>query len=834
MTMSQTTFLMWRISNPWQRLNSTRTILTLSAVLATMLLASGIAPHSADAQQRQRDENIKQPVFDSETRLAWHSQHMKMREESQFSASKWRFVGPEIMSGRVTNIAVPGGQPHTFYVATASGGVWKTVNEGTTWEPIFDDAPSTSVGAIATCPSRPDTVWVGLGESNIFRSSMSGTGVYRSEDAGKTWTHLGLADTHHIARIVVHPTDPDTVYVAASGHEYTSNEERGIYCTTDGGKTWTKQLYIDSHIGATDLVMHPKDPRTLYAAMWNRTRHSWSDPVPGPDDGIFKSTDGGETWQPLTEGLPPVAETGRIGLAISQSKPDVVYAIIDNHQVARQANEGETDNYGRTRQAVKKGAEIYRTDNAGQSWQLMNADDKPSKRLFSTYGWVFGQIRVDPNDENTIFTMGIQLLKSTDGGKKFTNLRWSGLHSDHHAMWINPENSKHIINGNDGGINLSYDGGATWKNVENLPVVQFYNVEVDNAKPFNMYGSIQDNMSWRGPSDYRPGRSPVTAWQRIPGGEASTMAIDPNDENTFYSAGFYGSIQRSTLEPRSTSDIMPKVAEGEPALRGQWLAPFILSPHNPRIVYHGMQYVFRSMDQGSTWERISDDLTFNDPEKQGNISYATLTSLSESPVKFGVIYAGTDDGRIHVTRDGGLKWTEINNGIPYQWVSRVIASKYDEGTVYLTMNGKRDNDFQAYIYRSRDFGQTWEDISEGIPGGPVNVISEDPAYTGLLYVGTDLGVYVTLDDGKNWEVLGSELPITFVHDFALQARDKVLVAATHGRGIYTLRLRPVYSAYKKLNNIEDVSDESAGQDDDDEERPRRRRRRQVNDDKDGQ
>lgn len=774
----------------------------------------------------QGQQGVKQPVMDAETRLAWHTDHLEMRDASEFKELKWRFIGPELMSGRVTDVAVPNGQPFTFYVATASGGVWKTTNEGTTWTPIFDDAPSGSVGAIAICPTRPDTVWVGLGESNIFRSSMSGTGVYRSEDGGATWQHMGLADSQHIARIVVHPTNPDVVYVAASGHEYTPNEERGIYCTTDGGKTWTRQLYIDSHIGAIDLVMHPQDPNTLYASMWNRTRHAWSDPLPGPDDGVFKSTDGGQTWQHLTNGLPPIETTGRVGLAISHSNPDVVYILMDNHQVAREAEDGERDNYGRQRQAVKKGAEVYRSDDAGASWKLMNEDDRLMKRLFSTYGWVFGQIRVDPNDENTIYTMGIPLLKSTDGGKSFKSLNYSGLHGDHHAMWIDPENSNYIINGNDGGINLSYDGGATWKNIDNLPVVQFYNVEVDNADPFRAYGSIQDNNSWRGPSNYRAGRSPKHAWERIPGGEASTMAIDPEDENIFFSAGFYGAIQRSTLDPRQTKRIVPKAGEGEPRLRGQWLAPFILSPHNPRIVYHGMQYVFRSFDRGETWERISDDLTFNDPEKQGNISFATLFSLSESPVKFGVLYAGTDDGRIHVTRNGGTDWQEINNGIPYKWVSRVVASKYNAGTVYLTMNGKRDNDFQVYVYRSTDYGQNWQDISKGIPGGPVNVIYEDPTCRGLLYVGTDLGVYVTLDDGQNWQVLGSELPITFVHDLALQEREKVLVAATHGRGMYTIRLRSVYSAWKKLHQVEDDEEAETESQESDERRDRRRRRRQ--------
>lgn len=785
--------------------NSRNHLLFVQLIVVVMLTSNWSL--SANGQQSTP------PVLDAETRLAWHAQHLKMRSESPFSSLKWQFIGPELMSGRVTDIAAPADQPFTFYVATASGGVWKTVNEGTTWIPIFDDAPSASVGAIAVAPTEPETVWVGLGEANIFRSSMSGTGVYRSKDGGQNWEHMGLPESQHIARIVVHPEDPNIVYVAASGHEYTPNTERGIYKSTNCGITWERVHYVNEHVAAIDLVMDPNDPNTLFAAMWNRTRHAWSDPLPGPDDGIFRSTDGGENWELLTEGLPDYKKTGRIGLAIAASRPNVVYALIDNHESARQADEGERDSYGRLRANVIKGAEVFRSDDRGDSWNKVSESDRTMERLFSTYGWVFGQIRVDPSDENNVFIMGVPLLRSKNGGKKFDRVNFPELHGDHHAMWINPNNSKHIINGNDGGINLSYDGGETWKNVENLPVVQFYNVVVDNAKPFRVYGSIQDNNSWRGPSDYRPGRSQKTDWQRVPGGEASQMAIDPEDENIFYSEGFYGSIQRSTLEPRRTKNIIPKAAEGEPPLRGQWLAPFTLSPHNSRIIYHGMQYVFRSLDRGESWERISGDLTFNDPTKQGNISFATIFSLCESPLKFGLVYAGTDDGRLHVTKNGGVQWNEIMEGLPRKWVSRVVASRYEAGTVYATLNGKRDDDFQTYVYRSRDYGKTWEDISEGIPGGPVNVIVEDPNNQSILYVGTDMGVYVTLDGADSWQVLGTELPITFVHDLAIQERDKVMVAATHGRGMYKIRLRGVYSKKRELDNSADSNESESAQKD---------------------
>ena len=742
-------------------------------------------------------------MLDSEQRLAWHKQHLEMRDESPYKDLKWRHIGPHIMSGRVTDIAKPLDQPFTFYVATASGGVWKTTNEGTDWEPIFDDAPSASTGAISVDPSDSDVVWVGLGESNIFRSSMSGTGVYKSKDAGETWEHMGLADTHHIARIVIHPEDPNIVYVAACGHEYTRNEERGVYKTTNGGITWEKVLYESDMAGAIELVMDPSNPQILYASMWHRIRRPWSDPVPGDGGGIYKTTDGGQTWERLTNGLPPRETSGRTGLAIAASKPNVIYALIDNHAIARKAEEGELDSYGRPRRDVIKGAEVYRSDDHGESWNKVSESSRTMSRLFSTYGWVFGQIRVDPNDENTSYIKGVPLLKSIDGGKTYKPLFYRGLHGDHHAMWIDPTNSNYIINGNDGGINISYDGGVSWKNVENLPVVQFYNVAVDNAKPFNVYGSIQDNNSWMGPSTHRPGRSDPHQWKRCPGGEASYHAIDPEDPNTLYCESFYGSIMRANLETGNTKRIKPKASDGEPPLRGQWLAPFQLSKHNSRVVYHGMQYVFRSMNRGDDWERISPDLTYNDPERQGNISYAAISSLSESPVKFGLVYAGTDDGRLHVTRDDGQNWKEILNGLPKtKWVSRVIASKFDEGTAYVTLNGKRDNDFQVYVYRTRDYGNTWEDISQGIPGGPVNVIQEDPFSKNVLYVGTDLGVYVTTDGAESWHVLGSGLPITFVHDLVVHTREKKMVIATHGRGMFTLDVK---SVDRKLTDKQDDS-----------------------------
>ena len=762
------------------------------ATVFCWLVVCNLPATSSFAQQ------AKAPVTDAQTRLRWYDQHLEMRDDSEFKKLKWRHIGPLHMSGRVTDIAKPLDQPHTFYVASASGGVWKTENQGTTWKPIFDDAPSGSVGAIAVDPSDSSNIWVGLGESNILRSSMAGLGVFQSTDAGKTWQRRGLPDSHHIARIVVHPKDSKTVFVAVGGHEYSENENRGVYKTVDGGETWKKVLYENPMTGANDLVMHPSDPNVMYASMWYRIRRAWNDPVPGPGGGVYKSTDGGETWNRLEEGLPKQEECGRIGIAISTSNPDKIYALIDSHEVARKAADGERDAYGRQRKDVVRGAVVYRSDDAGATWSQVSKNNRTMQRLFSTYGWFFSQIRVDPSDEDVVFVMGIPLMKSTDGGVSFRPLTYRNLHGDHHALWIDPSDSNHLISGNDGGIDISYDGGTTWRDLDNLPIVQFYNVAVDNAKPFNVYGSIQDNNSWKGPSNHRPGRNERLNWRRIPGGEASFIQLDPDDENILYSESFYGAIMRSELDSGKTKSIKPKPAKGDPLLRGQWLAPFQLSEHNSHIVYHGMQHVFRSMNQGEDWERISPDLTYNDPKKQGNISFATITSLSESPAKFGLLYAGTDDGRLHVTRDSGKKWKEILDGLPKnKWVSRVVASRHDEGTAYVTFNGKRDDDFQVYIFRTTDYGDSWTDISDGIPGGPVNVIKEDPNSAGVLYVGTDMGVYVSTDAAKSWQVLGSGLQITFVHDLVVHPRDKQLVVATHGRGMFVI----------KVDSIKPVKDE---------------------------
>ena len=692
------------------------------------------------------------------------------------------------------DVVTPKGENYTIYVAGASGGVWKTINEGTTWEPVFEHAASTSIGDITLVPSDPDIVWIGTGEANIFRSSMAGAGVYKSVDAGQNWQYMGLAGTHTIPRIVIHPSNPDIVYVAASGHEWTDNKERGVYKSTDGGTTWEKMLYINERTGAIDLVMDPSDTHTLYAATWQRIRLKWNDPRNEPgysESAIYKTTDDGETWAQITDGLPEARYRGRIGIDVSRSNPNVVYAFVDNYEIAREADEEEEDSYGRPRGGVIRGATVYRSDDKGEHWRQVSETDTYMERLSATYGWVFGQMRVDPNDENKIYLMGLSLNVSEDGGKTFHRL--SGMHGDHHGLWIDPDNSDYLVNVNDGGVVISYDGGENWKNyTDDFPLVQFFNVGYDMDDPFHVYGSIQDHGSRRGIVDLSLGRDriPAVDWENAPGGEGSTHAVDPTDPNIVYSAGFYGTITRTDMGTGESTNILPRVGEGEPRLRGQWIAPFIISPHNPRIIYHGMNYLYRSMNRGESWDRISPDLTYDNPEELGDIQYQTLYSISESPFKFGRIYVGTDDGRVHVTHNSGESWTELATHLPRKkFITGIVASAYDEATVYLAMNGKRDDDFAAYLWKSTDYGRTWEDISNNIPCGPINVIREDPKRGSVLYVGTDLGVYVSLDGGTQWHVLPADMPTTFVHDLIIHPREDILVAATHGRGMYALDAR---------------------------------------------
>ena len=782
-------------------------VITVAATAATLGLRAQ-APAKADAEYLRK-------AYDT---------YRTMMQASPYRTVPWQYLGPTNISGRATDIAVaerPSGR--RIYAAYAVGGVWKTDDNGASWQPTFDNFPSTSIGDLAVAPSNPDTLWVGTGEANIFRASMAGLGVYKSTDGGATYAHMGLSDTQTIARIIVHPAQPDTVYVAASGHEWTDNEMRGVFKTTDGGKNWQKVFYRSPRTGAIDLVMDPTDPNTLYAAMWQRVRRKWSDPRAEPgytEGGIWKTTDGGANWTEIGTGLPAAQFRGRIGIDIARSNPKVLYAFVDNYEPGRPPQPNERDAYGRPiNESRIKAAEIYRSDDKGATWRKVSESNDAMARHSGTYGWVFGQIRVDPTDENTIYTLGLALNVSRDAGKTFTALR--GMHGDHHGLWIDPKNPAILYNTNDGTFSQSEDAGKTWKNATAVTGAHFYNVALDNSTPVWAYGSIQDHGSYRGKIDLSGGRDriPAVAWESAPGGEGSHQAIDWQNPNVVYSHGFYGNFTREDQSiPRPQRGRGPSTSSGQAAreggagrqsapagpqrstairpkeenLRAQWMASIIVSPYNSNTIYAGYQFVFKSKDKGETWEKISGDLTSNDPKQllpksSNEIPYQTIVALAESPRKAGLIYAGTDDGHLHVTRDDGKMWTDLTANLPVRkWISRVVPSQHADGTVYVTQRGREDDDFAPYAYKSTDYGRTFTRIVANIPAGPVNVIRESPRDPSRLFVGTDFGAFMSVNGGRKWDVLGANLPSVQVSDLQYHGRDNIIVISTYGRGMYVM------------------------------------------------
>jgi photosystem II stability/assembly factor-like uncharacterized protein len=763
--------------------------------------------------------DITTPVS-AEGQLAAWSTHKTMSAASPYKLIPWQSIGPSNHTGRTTSIAVADvAARRNIYVGTATGGVWKSPDRGVTWRPIFEREATASIGDVAVAPSNPNIVWVGTGESNLFRASLSGTGIYKSVDAGRTWQHMGLTETGTIGRVIVHPTNPDVVFVAASGKEWTANDMRGVFKTTDGGKTWTKSFYRSPNTGAVDLVMDPGDPNTLYAGMWQRVRRKWSDPRVEPnysEGGIWKTSDAGATWTPINDGLPAPNVRGRIGLDVSRSNPNVVYAIIDSYDTGRPARPGERDAYGRPLpdgSNIIKGMEVYRSDDRGRSWRKTSGQTPETSlqmmSLGNTYNWVFTQIRVDTKNENRVYVLALGVSVSEDAGATFKPFAAGG--GDNHRMWIDPVNPKVVYTAHDQGFTMTEDGGKTKREANGIRATQFYNVELDNAKPFRAYGSVQDAGSFRAAVSIAAGRGMLRPmpWQRnAPGGEGSTHAVDPKDPNTVYSHGFYGNFTRADVAPMAAAaagragrggpaagpthtPIRPPASE--PPQRAQWMAPIVISPFDAQTVYAGYQHLYRSKDRGTTWERISPDLTDNNPRQMGvnpsAIPYQSITQIAESPMTQGLIYVGTDDGNLHVTKDAGTTWTNIGKNLPLalkKWVSRIVPSKYDASTVFVAQRGREDDDFGVYLWKSTDQGATWTSLKGDIPSGSINVVREDPQVKDMLYAANEFGVYVSKDGGARWHVLGTGLPSVEVSDLQIHPRDHVIVISTYGRGMYAM------------------------------------------------
>jgi len=719
---------------------------------------------------------------------------------------EYRALGPARQGARILAVVAHESDPFTFYLAVASGGVWKTVNNGTTFTPVFDDAGRLTFGALAIAPSDPNVLWVGTGDAACGRLTIIGDGVYKSTDAGKTWTHMGLTETRHIGRIAIHPKNPDIVYVAALGLHFSFNEERGLYKTTDGGKTWEKSLFISDKVGVVEVAIDPLDPDTVYANTYDKWRLPWHFEEAGPETGIYKSTDGGETWKRLAGGLPE-GKLGRSGLAIYPKNPNIIYATIDNFNT-RPPTEAEIKQAQQRNQEAEGrriGGEVYGTEDKGESWTKMSPDN-----VSVGGGKWYGQIFVDPNDDKIIYVPSTPLLRSTDGGKTWgpgrslTN-NAPGVHVDHHAVWINPINSKHIILGNDGGLAITYDFGKTWDVFENIPAAQFYAIGVDMDEPYNIYGGTQDTGSVKVPSNGKSGQVTVDEWASVGGGDGMFNQPDPNNSRWLYNSSQFGSMQRLDQKTGISVRIQPRRGQDEPPLRFNWNSPIHISPHNSRIIYIGSQVLHRSIDRGDSWQEISPDLTTNDPEKlKGNIEHCDITSISESPVTAGIIWVGTDDGNVQITQDGGAHWTNCAKnlekaGAPLDfYVSRVFASNFNEGSAYVVKTGFQRDNFEPLVFKTDNYGASWFSISSNLPQEIIYVIFESQINPALLFVGTDIGVYVTLNGGRTWHSFRNNMPVNPVHDLLIHPRENDLVVGSYGRGIYVTDISPLQEFNNEL------------------------------------
>jgi photosystem II stability/assembly factor-like uncharacterized protein len=692
-----------------------------------------------------------------------------------FKGMKYRLVGPYRGGRSVTSVGVPS-EPNTYYFGAVSGGVWKTTNGGVTWTPLFDNQPVSSIGSIAVSESDPNILYVGTGEACIRSISSFGDGVYKSTDGGKTWKNVGLKDTRNIGRVIIHPKDPDIAYVAALGHAYGNNAERGVFRTMDGGKTWEKVLYKDEKTGAIDIEFVPGNPSILFAALWEAGRTPWSLTSGGPGSGLYKSTDGGSTWKPIKGNGWPDAVLGKIGVSVSGGDPNRVYAMVE---------------------ALEELGGLYRSDDQGEHWRHVTDDHRLRHRP-----WYYTHVTADSKNADTVYVLCVGMYKSTDGGKNFSPM--TGFpHGDHHSLWIDPNNPKRMINSNDGGATISVDGGVSWTSQEGQPTAQFYHVTVDDQFPYNLYGSQQDNSTVRIQSRSDKGAIGRSDWDPVAGGESGYIAVSPTDPNIVFGGNYFGILTRFDRRTGQAQDVSvwPDNTDGWEAAplkyRFNWTQPIYFSKHDPSVVYYTGNVVFKSTNLGMSWQPISPDLTRNDKSKQGrsggpitgeNISpeyYNVVFSLAESPLQKDLLWAGADDGRMHLTRDGGKNWTDISPKMEEGMVSSIDASPHDAATAYIAVDRHKFDDFKPHIFRTNDFGKSWTQITNGMPDNAyTHVVREDPKKKGLLYAGTETGIFVSFDDGANWQALQLNLPTAPIHD--LVVKDDDLCVATHGRAFWIL------------------------------------------------
>ena len=712
-------------------------------------------------------------------------EHIKLKNESDINL-EWISLGPVLNSARVESVQVDENNPGTMYVAFGSGNLWKTINNGISWRPIFENQPSLGIGDIALAPSNSNIIYVGTGESlkKARNFTMPGTGMYRSIDAGETWKHIGLEDSWHIGEISVHPTNPDIVLVSVLGHFWSKNINRGIYKTEDGGKSWKHVLYIDESTGSNDIVISNSNPNIIYASMWENNPG-----ISGLNSGIYKSSDGGDTWKKLVDGLPYGNKMGRIGLAVSYSNPNKVYALIDNLSKNR-----------------SEAAEVYKTIDGGKLWKRTHNDEL---MIFPGIGWYFADIYVNPKDDEEIYSLGVRIAKSTDGGKTFSNLygtvkRMNNsdakfLHLDHCELWINPKNPKHIALGNDGGLFVSYDKGESWMHYNNIPAGEFYDITISNEEPYLIYGGTQDDATVYGPAKEWNNKYSdkwkylwIDAWD---GGDGCVTEVDPIDPSIVYFSMQNGAIRRKNMKTGNSVSIKPKLSkENINALNYNFITPYFISPHDNKTLYHGGNFVMKTIDQGNTWSSISPDLTKSKILEKNSFSAG---AIAESSLQKGLLYYGSDKGSFWVSKDDGKNWSENSKNIKDNYIRSIYPSKFSKSRVYMAMSGINYDDLGNYIYMSENHGKDWKSIKSNLPNEPANVIIEDLKFENILYAGLYRGVYISFDKGNSWSILGKNLPIVSISDLIIDEKSGDLIAATHGRGIYKLNLNPIHYSIKK-------------------------------------